>query len=99
MRYLGNAIEIRLSNTDPLADDTTCGDIVHACNEMMMKDRWLQTKYAFAVMCTGQKNTNHLHYKYHILPFNGQCERCKQNDRSNELLELWNKATRKVRVV
>ena len=99
LRYLGNAIEIRLSNTDPLADDTTCGDILHACNEMMIKDHWLQTKYAFAVVCTGQKNTNHLHNEHHILPFDGQCERCKQNDRSNELLELWNKATRKVRVV
>ena len=72
LRYLGNAIEIRLSNTDPLADDTTCGDILHACNEMMMKDRLLQTKYAFIVMCTGQKNTNHLHYKHHKLPFNDQ---------------------------
>ena len=86
LRYLGNVIEIHLPKVDLLADEAFCTDVVRACNKMMI-DKWVQTKYAFTVTCSGHESANYFHCVRHILPQDGQCKRCKENDS----LKLWNK--------
>ena len=87
LRYLGNVIEIHLPKVDLLADEAFCTDVVRACNKMMI-DNWVQTKYAFTVTCSGHESANYFHCVRHILPQDGQCKCCKENDS----LKLWNKA-------
>ena len=94
-RYLGDTVEIHLPKDDPLTDEAICVNIVHACKKMMLKDRGPNTKYAYVMMCF-----HHNIVTRHILPYDGHCKSCNENDRStkNKFLDLWNKAIRKVSI-
>ena len=102
MIYHGEAVEFRIPKSAPFADDHTCANIIRACNQMMEKDKWLKTKYIFAVMCSGDpfiSDANHLRHVRHILPLTkGACDSCKENDRYNESLDMWNKVVEKVSI-
>ena len=99
-RYLGNTIEINFPKADPLADKTTCADIVRGCNEMMLNDRWMRTPYTFAMMCSVEHkivtDPNRLHHVCHILPHDAHCKSCELNGKANKFLDLWNQATDEV---
>ena len=99
-RYLGNTIEINFPKADPLADKTTCADIVRGCNEMMLNDRWMKTPYTFAMMCSVEHkivtDPNRLHHVCHILPHDAHCKSCELNGKANKFLDLWNQATDEV---
>ena len=102
MIYHGEAVEFGVPNSAPFADEHTCANIIRACNQMMEKDKWLKTKYIFAMMCSSDpfiSDANHLCHVRHILPLTkNACDSCKENDRYNESLDVWNKVVEKVSI-
>ena len=91
LKYCGDAIEILLPKSAPLADEATCADIINACNRMMKKDTWLKSRYVYTAVCL----EHDAKYEHHILPHDGHCNSCMKD---NKYLDTWNRAINRVSI-
>ena len=98
LKYLGDVVEFQILESSSLPDESVYANIVKACNEMMKKSKWLETKYNFVMMCAENadlSNANRLSRTCHVLP-SDLCQCCQKNDEQYRHLQLWNAAIRKV---
>ena len=94
MRYLGDTIEFHFPDE---ANEEVCTDIIEACNEVMAKDDWMNSKYAFAVMPPDSINPNiRNRCNRHVLLSLKDCD--SRDDSSNHFV-IWKKVLKEVKLL